>query len=225
LKLRTVTQLFTQIFQEPFFDILRTQEQLGYIVRQSTRALGPSIGVRFVIQSERNPVYLEERIESFLSGVAKLLDEMTVEEFKAHIAALISRLVAKKRRLADETDVYWGQILLQQYEFEKVYTDAEYLREHVTLEDMKTFVRMFILRGAPMRRKFTIHLWSEGSEAQRQAAYAPLQGGNVQVFEDPKAFSAVVKLFPPTYSLTDIVSSSSSKRSAPNNAPAVALVE
>lgn len=203
LRLRVMTQLFTQIFNEPFFDTLRTQEQLGYIVRQVTRELGASTGLRFIIQSERDPIYLDDRIESFITTfVPSHLERMSADDFAANVAAMTSKLLAKKRRMTEETSTYWSQILLHQYEFERVYADAAAVKE-ISLEDMRWFVREYVLPEAPQRRKMAVHLWGENLEAVRSKAYSHLERG-VQLFEDPSQVSSAVGLFPSTYSLLDI---------------------
>ena len=61
--------LFAQIVQEPCFNVLRTKEQLGYIVFSGTKVQTGMVGFRVLVQSERDPVYLEERVEAFLSSV------------------------------------------------------------------------------------------------------------------------------------------------------------
>lgn len=200
IRLRVMTQLFTQIFNEPFFDTLRTQEQLGYIVRHVTRELGTSTGLRFVIQSERDPTYLDARIESFLlTFVLAHLERMSADDFAANVAAMTSKLLAKKRRMSEETLTYWNQILLNQYEFERVYADAAAAKE-ITLEDMKWFVREYVLPGAPQRRKLAVHLWGESLDAVRSEAYSRLEQG-IQFFGDPDQIASVVGFFPPTYPL------------------------
>lgn len=61
-----VLELFSQSICESCFDVLRTKEQLGYIVHSSIREYGGVRGIEIAIQSDRSPVYLNERIENFL---------------------------------------------------------------------------------------------------------------------------------------------------------------
>ena len=64
--LRVTASLLTQILSEPAFNVLRTKEQLGYIVLCSTWVLAGSgcAGIRIVIQSEKGPAYLEARVDA-----------------------------------------------------------------------------------------------------------------------------------------------------------------
>ena len=85
-KLRIVSALLTQILTEPAFSVLRTREQLGYIVSCASWLLpgGSENGLRIVVQSEKKPGYLEERVEAFLEEMKIELEEMADEEFESH---------------------------------------------------------------------------------------------------------------------------------------------
>ena len=58
--------LLVQIAAEPCFNILRTKEQLGYLVHCNTRLANGVQGLRFIIQSDKDVIHLDERIEAFL---------------------------------------------------------------------------------------------------------------------------------------------------------------
>jgi hypothetical protein len=48
-----------------------------------------SAGIRFSIQSEKDPLYLDFRIEAFLSeSVPEILKKMTENDFKLHCSSL-----------------------------------------------------------------------------------------------------------------------------------------
>merc|ERR1719180_18364 len=87
-KLNMLLELFSQIINEGCYNQLRTQEQLGYIVFSGVRRSNGAQGLRVIVQSDRHPVYLDQRIESFLAGVDTLLNQMEQEEFRQHVEAL-----------------------------------------------------------------------------------------------------------------------------------------
>lgn len=58
--------LLGQILNEPFFDVLRTKEQLGYVVYNTISRKSNVYGINFVIQSDYGTDYLDNRIEAFL---------------------------------------------------------------------------------------------------------------------------------------------------------------
>lgn len=64
--IRCKSTLLAQIAKEPAFSVLRTKEQLGYIVHSGVRKQTGMTSFRIMIQSEQDPLYLEYRIETFL---------------------------------------------------------------------------------------------------------------------------------------------------------------
>ena len=59
-------ELAVQILKEPCFNVLRTQEQLGYIVFSGVRRVHGVQGLRFIVQSEKAPSFVDSRVEAFL---------------------------------------------------------------------------------------------------------------------------------------------------------------
>uniref|UniRef100_A0A8C5DHU0 Insulin-degrading enzyme n=1 Tax=Gouania willdenowi TaxID=441366 RepID=A0A8C5DHU0_GOUWI len=112
-------ELFCQIISEPCFNTLRTKEQLGYIVFSGPRRANGVQGLRFIIQSEKAPHYLESRVEAFLCTMEKAVEEMSDEAFQKHIQALAIRRLDKPKKLSAECAKYWGEIISQQYNFDR----------------------------------------------------------------------------------------------------------
>lgn len=117
-EVRAKTQLLYQMIHEPAFDQLRTKEQLGYIVFSSFRHFSTTYGLRFLLQSERDPVYLDTRVEAFLAKFGDSLDEMSDTEFEGHKRSLINRVLEKLRNLDQESSRHWAQISNGYYDFE-----------------------------------------------------------------------------------------------------------
>lgn len=103
-KLRVVSALLSQILSEPAFNVLRTKEQLGYMVHCTPWLLPGSSekGLRIVVQSEKKPGYLEERVEAFLRGMKTKLEEMTDEEFESHMTGLEKTWLEADKNLYEE---------------------------------------------------------------------------------------------------------------------------
>ncbi|KAG8523499.1 Insulin-degrading enzyme [Galemys pyrenaicus] len=112
-------ELFCQIISEPCFNTLRTKEQLGYIVFSGPRRANGIQGLRFIIQSEKPPHYLESRVEAFLITMEKSIEDMTEEAFQKHIQALAIRRLDKPKKLSAECTKYWEEIISQQYNFDR----------------------------------------------------------------------------------------------------------
>lgn len=103
-KLRVVSALLAQILSEPAFNVLRTREQLGYVVYCTSWLLpgASEKGLRIVVQSEKKPGYLEERVEAFLREMESKLEEMTDEEFESQKSGLGKKWLEADKNLVEE---------------------------------------------------------------------------------------------------------------------------
>uniref|UniRef100_A0A3Q3J3I8 Insulin-degrading enzyme n=1 Tax=Monopterus albus TaxID=43700 RepID=A0A3Q3J3I8_MONAL len=152
-------ELFCQIISEPCFNTLRTKEQLGYIVFSGPRRANGVQGLRFIIQSEKAPHYLESRVEAFLCTMEKALEEMNEEAFQKHIQALAIRRLDKPKKLSAECAKYWGEIISQQYNFDRDNIEVSYLKT-LTKENIMQFYRERLTVDAPKRHKVSVHVLS-----------------------------------------------------------------
>lgn len=91
----------------------------GYIVFSGPRRANGVQGLRFIIQSEKAPHYLESRVEAFLHTMEKVLEDMNEEAFQKHIQALAIRRLDKPKKLSAECAKHWGEIISQQYNFDR----------------------------------------------------------------------------------------------------------
>ncbi|KAH7677794.1 nardilysin protein [Dioscorea alata] len=115
-RLRAITDLFSSIIDEPYFNQLRTKEQLGYVVECGPRMTYRVLGFCFRVQSsEYSPLYLHERVCHFISGVQEILDGLDDESFEHHRSGLIAEKLEKEPSLACETGNHWTQIVDKRY--------------------------------------------------------------------------------------------------------------
>jgi len=116
--LRAKVLLLDQMTHEPAFDQLRTKEQLGYVVFSGSRPTSTTIGYRFIIQSEKPPEYLEERIDYFLTLYSDTLKNMPDSEFEGHKRSLITKRLEKLKNLDQESGRLWAHIDSERLDFE-----------------------------------------------------------------------------------------------------------
>jgi len=109
---RVTLALLTQILTEPAFNVLRTKEQLGYVVSCTQWQLaGSGIGgIRIVVQSEKKPEFLEERVEAFLDKMKGVIDDMTPEQFQEQKVGLGRKWREAPKNLNEESSNYWAQV-------------------------------------------------------------------------------------------------------------------
>lgn len=95
-------RLFHRISEEPAFSTLRTIEQLGYLVFARPVSFNGMKGFRVIIQSEKSPEFLQERIDSFWMGFSKTLADLSEEEIIKCKEGLKKKLLEKPKNLGDE---------------------------------------------------------------------------------------------------------------------------
>ncbi|KAF9000402.1 Metalloenzyme, LuxS/M16 peptidase-like protein [Cyathus striatus] len=160
-RLRVISSLLTQLLTEPAFNILRTKEQLGYIVFCSAWSL-PSAhekGLRIVVQSEKGPVYFEQRVEAFLDTMRGRIEEMSLAEFESQKGSLEKKWLEEDKNLSDETGKYMVQINSGHLDFYRNSNDAVYLKS-VTKEEVLEFFLSHVHPSSPSRAKLSIHMKS-----------------------------------------------------------------
>lgn len=157
ISLRARLQLLAQMTDEPSFDQLRTKEQLGYVVWSGVRPAATTMGYRVLIQSERNPEYLETRVNAFLLKFKKDLETMSTEEFEGHKRSLISKRLEKLKNLDSETGRLWGYISGEYFNFYQVEKDVAAIRP-LSKDDMKQFFSTYIDPESATRAKLSVHL-------------------------------------------------------------------
>ncbi|KAI0273475.1 Metalloenzyme, LuxS/M16 peptidase-like protein [Gloeopeniophorella convolvens] len=156
--LRVTSALLTQILSEPAFDVLRTKEQLGYIVGASAWSApgGNDTGLRIVVQSERGPVYLEERVEAFLNHMKGVLEEMADEQFTQQKNGLERKWREAAKNLNEEVNRYWVHIDSGYLDFLRRNEDADFLQA-VTKDDVLSLFLTRIHPSSKSRSKLSIH--------------------------------------------------------------------
>ncbi len=109
---QVLTALIAHILSEPAFAVLRTREQLGYIVNAGQWKLpgGGQSGVGIVVQSERDPLYLEQRVNAFLREMLEKIENMDDAEFQEHKSALQKQWREAPKNLHEEALRYSTEV-------------------------------------------------------------------------------------------------------------------
>ena len=118
-KCRVISALLTQILSEPAFNVLRTREQLGYLVSCANWTLSglSERGLRIVVQSEKKPGYLEDRVEAFLDEMKVKLETMPDEEFTSNRNGLAKKWLESDKNLPEEVARYIVQVNSGHWDF------------------------------------------------------------------------------------------------------------
>ncbi|KAF5373799.1 hypothetical protein D9758_000838 [Tetrapyrgos nigripes] len=187
-RLRVTSALLSQILSEPAFDMLRTKEQLGYIVSSSGWTLPGSSekGIRIVVQSERSPAYLESRVEAFLDTMKSRIEEMTPEAFEEQKSGLEKKWRERYKNLTEEASTFMTHINSGHFDFYRNTTDADMLQE-ITKDDVLSLFMSKVHPSSKSRSKLSVHMKSRKpspkhvSTAAVQALETLLRDSNLEL--------------------------------------------
>ncbi|XP_063543756.1 insulin-degrading enzyme [Cydia strobilella] len=154
-----VLELLAQTLSEPCFNVLRTKEQLGYIVFSGVRRSNGVQGLRVIVQSDRHPAYLEQRIESFLKEHKDYLEAMSEEEFVKHRSALAAQRLERPKRMSTKASQIWSEISAQVYNFDRPRVEVDVLNK-VTKEELIQFYKKHISDSSEDRQKLSVYIVS-----------------------------------------------------------------
>ncbi|KAG9445281.1 hypothetical protein H6P81_016621 [Aristolochia fimbriata] len=168
-RLRAIADLFDEIIEEPFFDQLRTKEQLGYTVQSGTRMTYRVLGFCFLVQSsDYNPIYLHERVIHFISSLKELLENLDSESFENYRASLIEQKLEKHPSLIHETNHHWTQIVDKRYSFDMLVMEAVELKS-IQKDDVIRWYNTYLRPESPKCRRLAVHVWGCNTSVKPEA--------------------------------------------------------
>jgi len=177
-----VLELFSQILKEPAFNVLRTQEQLGYIVFSGVRNVGGITGFQVLVQSTKKPRYLNHRIEEFLKSARTLIAEMPEEEIERHKEALAQKKLEKPKKLSARFDKIYAEISSRRMNFHRDEIETEELQK-IGRADVLKFFDDFIAVNAEERKKLSTHVISQIADQDEEALEADTNFDEKQIIE------------------------------------------
>ncbi len=103
--------LLGSLLTTPFFNSLRTEQQLGYVVHASARPVEKHPGIVFVVQSPKaDPVDIERYVDTFLKEQVKRFEKMTDAELESYRQGLVGALLKRDSNLDERVARFWQSI-------------------------------------------------------------------------------------------------------------------
>ena len=188
---RALISLTAQVLASPFYNELRTDKQLGYIVFAGSMPLLEVPGMVFVVQSPTmDPIALEDHIQRFLSAYTESLVQMSDSVFEKHKQGLLVRILEKEQRLQARSNRYWTEIDRKSYDFDSREQLASAVRSITKDEFVKFYKRFFLSED---RNRLVVR--STGSQHEMELAEKE-RAQKYIVIRDPDSFKEGKKYFP-----------------------------
>lgn len=136
-KARAETAVLAEMLAPPFYNEIRTEKQLGYIVFATPLQMNRTPAVAFIVQSPvADGPTLQAEISAFLKRSEQTLanlDETTLARFKASV---LSRVTKKDNKLSSRTKRYWRELDWGETTFDTRQQLAEAV-EAITVADLQ----------------------------------------------------------------------------------------
>ncbi len=117
---RVLMGLTGQIIQTPYYQSLRTEQQLGYVVYAAATVLERWPGLSFIVQSPvADAATLVQASEELMQQFGRTVAEMTPAEFDKHRSALVSLINRPHKNLDSEAGYFWDQIRQDYQNFDR----------------------------------------------------------------------------------------------------------
>ena len=160
---RHLVYFLESYLMNPYFESLRTDQNLGYVVSVSTRTKSGIHHIACKVQSDvKNSHFCVDRSYLFMKERENLLEKLSNDEFNNIRQALVARLTQPHKSLAIQVGEHWREIKSHGYVFDRN-AQLSKLLGNITKEDVLEFFRNVILVNP---RIFEIHLYSQATKEE-----------------------------------------------------------
>ena len=116
-----------------------------------------SQGVGVLVQSDREPKYLDARIEKFMHSMRDFIHDMAKEEFETNLKGLIDKRLEKPKNLSARAGRYWNEIVRQQYNFNRDEIETVAMKG-IDKKDILDFYDTYICPKSEQRKKLSCYI-------------------------------------------------------------------
>lgn len=139
------SNLLGNILSRWYFDDLRTDKQLGYVVSAGRDRIGITSGIVFVVQSPTaSPKSIMEHNQRFIQESFTRLQSMSAADFEKYRSNLIEILQHKPESLESEFNEYSGDFLRGNHKFDRK-EKIIHLLQQLTLQDLIHFYQDLLI--------------------------------------------------------------------------------
>ena len=171
VKKELIFSLVSRYIQQPYFNELRTNQQLGYVVHAAEYNPRLVQGIFFLIQSaQHSNEYCINASNKFFTDIKPDVDGFSDEDFEVQRASLHTIIAEQDINISKAHARSWKQIATHAYNFDEQEQQVKLLKEVTKKEFIDCFNDLFF--GQNIRRvDFELNSASHGEE---NAKYSPI---------------------------------------------------
>eukprot|EP00800_Vazella_pourtalesii_P018931 TRINITY_DN6251_c2_g1_i1.p1 TRINITY_DN6251_c2_g1~~TRINITY_DN6251_c2_g1_i1.p1 ORF type:complete len:449 (-),score=8.86 TRINITY_DN6251_c2_g1_i1:145-1416(-) len=150
LKKYVILKLIMSILSPNFFNVLRTGEQLGYLVQAFIWSESDEYFLHFLIQSPNySPEYLEARIDNFLFNFNEILNSFSEDEWKNIISVFNESILIEPNSFNSAYESVWSEIYTKQFQFSRISQIREIISKITSSTVISYFRKIFFDDPSP----------------------------------------------------------------------------
>ena len=133
-------EILSAVLEQPFYEDLRTKQQLGYIVSSGVKGIEETRVFSLVVQSSvATAETLTNAITKFVESFrANTLEPLTEGDFSMYVKGLIDRKTEPDKKLAQEANRNWNEIASGRLQFDRIQRESGALLD-ITKDDLLEF--------------------------------------------------------------------------------------
>jgi len=172
---RAATALTAQVMKSGFFQQLRTEQQLGYVVSAFSWEQMDVPGLVMLIQSPvADAETLADAMQAFMRTVSP---ELSTEQFERHRTALVNEVLRPHKNLWERAEFFWQSLAKKEFDFDGREALAGAI-ESLTPEQWQTYYRKVFLE-----RRHSLQVVAPGK-------YGKLPRGEQRRYDSAQAIKA-----------------------------------
>ena len=78
-------------------------------------------GFNVVVSSDKDPDFVESRIDAYMASAADYLDALSDDDFKQHVKSIVTLRMEPCKSLRDQVDRHWAHVWYEDYWFTERY--------------------------------------------------------------------------------------------------------
>lgn len=168
-RIKLLNEICLQFLDEPTFNQLRTNEQLGYVVWSRHCERRDVIGAWFLVQSpNKGCSHIKASFNKHMTNMLDTVAKMSEKAFDEQRNAVLTQYSEKDINLAQEFNRHWtNEIVSHKYIFDRQERECALLKE-LTLKEFKDhFARMFSFKTM---KRLDMHWNSKPHQEQEEKA-------------------------------------------------------
>lgn len=178
---------------EPFFNQLRTIEQLGYVVLSRTKVTRDVIGYWVMVQSEKQGCsHLRNSLDKCLADFREKVKNMSDEDFKKSRDSVLTTISEKDKNQQEDFERCYTEIATHRYQFDRQAQEIEMLKK-LTLADFQAFYERFLFTE---RKRIDMRWNSEKHKEDEEKTEFKLGDGEERIHKNLPQLKKAMGLYP-----------------------------